>query len=830
MTFFYFYRADNVIFPLPLCTTKPKKTLKCDRKTPDAHVHRDKRLIRLTGVHPFNAEPPLSALYDSGFLTPTELWFVRNHGPVPEVLDADIPTWELSIEGMVKTPFVITLDQLLKFPQVTLPVTLACAGNRRKEQNVVRKGNGFNYGSAGHSTALFTGILVNEVLKIAKPLRGARYMCMEGNDKLPTGSYGTSIRLSIAMDPTMGVMLAHKMNGEPLTPDHGRPLRVVAPGQVAGRSVKWLKRIIISDKPSDNYYHTFDNRVLPTMITSEIAAEQKYWYDDERYALYNLNVQSTICYPAHEETIMVEEGKSYSVRGFAFSGGGARIGRVEVSLDQGQTWKLASIDYFEDQYRNAIHYPNLFGGTLDMADREHSFCWCFWKIEIPTMELSTAKDIVVRATDERMSIQPRDMYWNVLGMFNNCWHRLTITKEQDGCSLKFDHPVVPGLTKGGWMEKVKEQGGELTDGFWGTRSLVSTSSEAKSSSVVNMINNDVKRIITEEELSQHNKDGDAWFAINGHVYDASEYLKDHPGGSDSIILASGADASDDFLAIHSDAAKAMLVKYHIGILETNSLKNNVINGKHMNSERDIFLDQKNWNTVTLMEKIVLNHDSVRLTFALKHPHQKLGVPTGKHLYLRCISSSGKKVVRAFTPTSTADQVGKFDLIVKLYRASGNWSGGKMSACIDRLKPGDTVECKGPFGDFEYQTGGTLVIKNIAHQVSRFTMIAGGSGITGIYPILRSAHRDGIKCHVVDCNKTEVDILMHQELDGYKRVRHCLSRPANGWKGHSGYISKALIGPVHDGFLLCCGPTGMMESVRKIAETDGWDIKKQVIFL
>ncbi|CAF5160986.1 unnamed protein product, partial [Rotaria sp. Silwood1] len=244
-----------------------------------------------------------------------------------------------------------------------------------------------------------------------------------------------------------------------------------------------------------------------------------------------------------------------------------------------------------------------------------------------------------------------------------------------------------------------------------------------------MINNDVKRIITEEELSQHNKDGDAWFAINGHVYDASEYLKDHPGGSDSIILASGADASDDFLAIHSDAAKAMLVKYHIGILETNSLKNNVINGKHMNSERDIFLDQKNWNTVTLMEKIVLNHDSVRLTFALKHPHQKLGVPTGKHLYLRCISSSGKKVVRAFTPTSTADQVGKFDLIVKLYRASGNWSGGKMSACIDRLKPGDTVECKGPFGDFEYQTGGTLVIKNIAHQVSRFTMIAGGSGIT-----------------------------------------------------------------------------------------------------
>ncbi|CAF5177021.1 unnamed protein product, partial [Rotaria sp. Silwood1] len=74
---------------------------------------------------------------------------------------------------MVKKPFIITLAELLKFPQVTLPVTLVCAGNRRKEQNLVRKGNGFNYGSAGHSTALFTGVVVNEVLKIAKPLRGA---------------------------------------------------------------------------------------------------------------------------------------------------------------------------------------------------------------------------------------------------------------------------------------------------------------------------------------------------------------------------------------------------------------------------------------------------------------------------------------------------------------------------------------------------------------------------------------------------------------------------------------------------------------------------------
>ncbi|CAF3009214.1 unnamed protein product [Rotaria sp. Silwood2] len=510
---------------------------------------------------------------------------------------------------MVEAPLILTLAELLTFSQVTLPITIVCAGNRRKEQNVVRKGNGFNWGSAGHSTALFTGVLINEVLKIAKPKHGARYMCMEGADKLPNGYYGTSIRLSIAMDPAMGVMLAYKMNGEPLTPDHGRPLRIVIPGQIGGRSVKWLKRIIITDKASDNWYHIFDNRVLPTMITPEVVAEQKHWYNDERYALYSLNVQSAICYPAHEEIVKVQEGKSYPVQGYAYNGGGVRVGRVEVSLDQGQTWKLTNIDYPEDQYRNAVQYPRLYGGTLDMTNREHSFCWCFWKIEIPTMEMSIAKDIVVRAMDESMNVQPRDMYWNVLSMLNNCWHRLTITKEQDGCSLKFDHPTVPALTKGGWMEKVKEQGGELTDGFWGTRSLVVGHSNEKSSLVVKMTDDHVKSIITEEELSEHNKDGDAWFSVNGHVYNASEYLKDHPGGSESIILASGADASDDFIAIHSNTAKAMLVKYHIGILKINPSKKTVIDETYPDSEQDIFLNQKHWNTVTLKAKVALNHDS-----------------------------------------------------------------------------------------------------------------------------------------------------------------------------------------------------------------------------
>lgn len=79
----------------------------------------------------------------------------------------------------------------------------------------------------------------------------------------PNGHCGTSIKLNWAMGPNRGITFAHKMNGEPLLPDHGRPLRAVVPGPIGGRSVKWLKKLIVTDALSDNWYHINDNRVLP---------------------------------------------------------------------------------------------------------------------------------------------------------------------------------------------------------------------------------------------------------------------------------------------------------------------------------------------------------------------------------------------------------------------------------------------------------------------------------------------------------------------------------------------------------------------------------------
>jgi nitrate reductase (NAD(P)H) len=91
---------------------------------------------------------------------------------------------------MVANPIKITLKELLsEYKNVTYPITLVCAGNRRKEQNMVRKSKGFSWGPAGVSTALFTGVVMADVIKRAMPLRKAKYVCMEGADKLVSASF-----------------------------------------------------------------------------------------------------------------------------------------------------------------------------------------------------------------------------------------------------------------------------------------------------------------------------------------------------------------------------------------------------------------------------------------------------------------------------------------------------------------------------------------------------------------------------------------------------------------------------------------------------------------
>lgn len=559
------YRPQS--YALPPQSKATQSVLPEDLKTPDAHVPRDPRLIRLTGVHPFNVEAPLTELWNEGFITTKDLHYVRNHGAVPLVHDVDVLDWRFSVEGLVENPLSMTLRELLEeFEQVTYPVTLVCAGNRRKEQNVVRKTKGFSWGAAGVSTALWTGVPLDVLLAKARPVvrgnRRARYVCFEGADKLPNGYYGTSIKLNWAMDPNRGVLVAHGMNGEALSPDHGRPLRVVIPGQIGGRSVKWLKRIIITEGPSDNWYHIYDNRVLPTTVSPEQSADLPETWADERYAIYELNVNSAIARPAHNERLVTngESDPTFNFQGYAYAGGGRRITRVEVTLDRGRSWRLAQVNYPEDEYRLAPEGETLFGGRLDMSWRETSFCWCFWAMEVSVTDLMDENkctgDVMVRAMDEAMMVQPRDMYWSVLGMMNNPWYRVVVHRE--GGELHFEHPTQPALQPGGWMERVKKEGGNLANGYWGERMGGEGEGEAAVLEPVKevvMTSADVKREIGIEDVRKHDDEKAPWFVLNGEVYDGTKFLEGHPGGAASIVGVAGQDATEEFMAIREFSSR-----------------------------------------------------------------------------------------------------------------------------------------------------------------------------------------------------------------------------------------------------------------------------------
>jgi nitrate reductase (NAD(P)H) len=148
--------------------------------------------------------------------------------------------------------------------------------------------------------------------------------------------------------------------------------------------------------------------------------------------------------------------------------------------------------------------------------------------------------------DEALSLQPKDMYWSVLGMMNNPWFRVKITNENG--RLLFEHPTdITGSS--GWMEQIKKAGGDLTNGNWGERQEGEEPVEAEPVVEVSMKKEGVTRMIDLEEFKKNSSDEKPWFVVNGEVYDGTAFLEGHPGGAQSIISASGTDASEEFLEI-----------------------------------------------------------------------------------------------------------------------------------------------------------------------------------------------------------------------------------------------------------------------------------------
>ncbi|BAT78581.1 hypothetical protein LR48_Vigan04g183300 [Vigna angularis] len=807
-----------------------------DDGTSDHWVKRNASLIRLTGKHPLNSEPPLARLMHHGFITPVPLHYVRNHGPVPRARWED---WTVEVKGLVSRPTCFTMEQLLHdFPIREFPATLVCAGNRRKEQNMVKQSIGFHWGPAAISTSVWRGIPLRTLLKrcgIYSRAKGALHVCFEGSEDLPAdggSKYGTSITREVALDPSRDIILAYMQNGELLSPDHGFPVRVIIPGFVGGRMVKWLKRIVVSTQQSQSYYHYMDNRVLPSHVDAELANAEAWWYKPE-YCINEVNINSVITTPSHEEILPINSWTTqmpYFIRGYAYSGGGRKVTRVEVTLDGGETWQVCSVECPEK--------PNKYGKY---------WCWCFWSLEVEVLDLLAAKDIAVRAWDEALNTQPEKLIWNVLGMMNNCWFRVktNVCKPKKGeIGIVFEHPTQPGNQSGGWMGRERQL------------EISSESNPSLKKSVSSPFMNTTTKTYSISEVRRHNNRDSAWIIVNGHVYDCTRFLKDHPGGEDSILINAGTDCTEEFEAIHSGKAKEMLQDYRIGELMTtdytsdSSSPNSSVHGNsettHLAPIREVALNPREKIPCKLLSRTSISNDVRLLRFALPSEDQLMGLPVGKHVFL-CATVDEKLCMRAYTPTSSVDEVGIFDLVVKVYFKGVHPkfpNGGTMSQHLDSLPIGSVLDVKGPLGHIEYTGRGNFLVQGKPRFAKRLAMLAGGTGITPIYQVVQAILKDPedhTEMHVVYANRTEDDILLREELDEWAKKHDRLKvwyvvqeSIREGWEYSVGFMTETILrehvpAASPDTLALTCGPPPMIQfAVKPNLEKLGYDIQNDLL--
>jgi DMSO/TMAO reductase YedYZ molybdopterin-dependent catalytic subunit/glyoxylase-like metal-dependent hydrolase (beta-lactamase superfamily II)/rhodanese-related sulfurtransferase len=354
---------------------------------------KDPRLV-IWSEEPLNAEAPLDLLCDST-QTPNAQFFVRNHGPVPEV---DPAAYRLTIRGLVGEPLTLSLDDLRqRFERVTLDAVVSCAGNRRSELAAVAPIPGqAPWGPGATGNARWGGIRLRDILQATGVENGAAHIAFTGLDYCTEEGEVTPFGASIPLTKALAseVLLADEMNYEPLPPAHGYPLRVIVPGYIGARSVKWLATITVQDQPSTNYFQARTYRLYPSRVRSETVPEQGF-------PLGETPVNSAICHPRHGAVI---NGPQVLARGYALTGGTREIERVETSLDHGLSFATARI-----------------------LDGHQPGAWTLWETELALDP--GVYELLVRAWDSAASTQPEspEAIWNLKGYLNNCWHRVRFT-------------------------------------------------------------------------------------------------------------------------------------------------------------------------------------------------------------------------------------------------------------------------------------------------------------------------------------------------------------------------------------------------------------------
>ncbi|KAJ3343740.1 hypothetical protein HDU93_006652 [Gonapodya sp. JEL0774] len=369
----------------------------------------------MLNTRPCNAESPPSTLADD-FLTPIDLHYVRNHFGVP--LEPQRPNLTVEIEG--GKSIEVDIEELKKMSKKSVLAVVQCAGNRRKDMHNFRPVQGILWGSGAISCGLYTGVLLRDLLeRIGVTSERGGFAHFEALD-----GYGASIPLSKALDPVGDVVVAYELNGEPITRDHGCPLRVVVPGHVAARSVKFLKKVIVSKDESQAQWQRRDYKLFPPHVTPDTADYSSV------PAIQTMPVNSAIGSPERGDVCHVAK-QSVPIKGWAWSGDGHVITSVEVSRDGGDTWTRARLNNGREWVERSFADPSTKQDMLRSIDR--GWAWTKWEAELVLLKSDVGKELTImcRARDSVGGEQPRTMdpVYNFRGFNGNAYHTVTVKVE-----------------------------------------------------------------------------------------------------------------------------------------------------------------------------------------------------------------------------------------------------------------------------------------------------------------------------------------------------------------------------------------------------------------
>ncbi len=325
---------------------------------------------------PLNAESPLAALVAP--ITPTALHYVRSNFPVPCLAREQ---HELTVLGAVTQPRTLTWDLLCALPQHEITVTMECAGNDRLGLHPLPAGEPWQSGAV--STATWRGVRLRDVLAMVQLHDNVLEIVAQGADHGPRDDanaphdviFERALPLDVAQHPD--TLLAFEMNGDPLLPEHGAPVRLVVPGWYGMANVKWIKQLRAVTEPFTGYFQ-----------------RQRYVYQDaegER-AVTRARVKSLMVSPTTDSPLL--EGQPCAVHGWAWSGYGP-ISRVDVAVGGGDVWHAA-----------------------ELAAPVGAHAWTPWSLVIPALPPGRLV-LRSRASDEAGFTQPDVVVWNALGYGNN---------------------------------------------------------------------------------------------------------------------------------------------------------------------------------------------------------------------------------------------------------------------------------------------------------------------------------------------------------------------------------------------------------------------------